>query len=56
MHEMATCRICRKETALLSGELGLCLDCIRSRRDEVREAARKAGLRRVNVGNIHLLR
>ena len=41
---MGTCRICQKKSSLISRELGLCLD-----------AARQAGLKRVRVGNTHLL-
>jgi pyruvate formate lyase activating enzyme len=36
---MGTCRICQKESALISRELGLCLDCIRRRPEEARKIA-----------------
>ena len=36
---MGTCRICRKESSLISSALGLCLDCIRGRPEEAREIA-----------------
>jgi pyruvate formate lyase activating enzyme len=36
---MGTCRICQKKSSVISTELGLCLDCIRSRPDEAREMA-----------------
>lgn len=38
---MGVCSICRKESSLVSGELGLCLDCIRCRPEEAREIALK---------------
>ncbi|MFH1627442.1 MAG: radical SAM protein [Pseudomonadota bacterium] len=36
---MGTCRICQKESSLISRELGLCLNCIRFRPEEAREIA-----------------
>jgi len=36
---MGTCNICRKESSLISEEMGLCLECIRTRPEEAREIA-----------------
>lgn len=36
---MGTCRTCNKKSSLISSQLGLCLDCIRSRPEEARESA-----------------
>jgi len=36
---MGTCRICDKNSSLISNELGLCLECIRNRPEEARKTA-----------------
>jgi pyruvate formate lyase activating enzyme len=36
---MGTCRICEKKSSLISSQLGLCLDCIRSRAEDAHEIA-----------------